>query len=55
VNDLRPTYKTPLNKRYFHKKRIIEKQDISEIKRNLEIIKKKSQKKFLKENKFKKI
>jgi len=43
---MRPRTKTPLNKRYFHKKRKIDKKDIAVLKKKIEAV---DQKKYVRE------
>ena len=46
---MRPSYKPPVNKKYFHTKRKIEKKDMIFLKNKIEIIKQKKIKKELEE------
>jgi hypothetical protein len=46
---MRPRYTTPLNKRYFHKKRKIDKKDMVFLKKKIDIIKQKKIMRELKE------
>lgn len=44
---MRPRYKPPLKRRYFHKKQIINKKDIAFLKKRIEVLNKKKIRKEL--------
>ncbi len=51
---MRPRYKTPNNKQYFHKVQKIDKRDMTILKRKIEIITRRNEKKEIEENTHKK-
>ena len=50
---MRPTYKPPVKKKYFHKKRKIDKKDMASLKKRIDLIKQDKRKLELEKNKKK--
>jgi hypothetical protein len=50
---MRPRFRPPVNKRYFHSKKKIDNKDIIKTKKQLEKVKQKNIKKLQRDNKFK--
>ena len=52
---MRPRYKTPMNRRYFHTKRKVDKKDLNYLKKKIEVINKKKIKEEINEKERRKV